>query len=471
MRVRFLATCAVTAAALVVPAAAQAASVTVWADADGTQAGSGPISSKTIYAQLQDGAGGPASILISSVKFDLPLQQMNGTAALALPAATENASCKNPVTVPTSPTDAAASPCLGDVFVWVGGNPVTDLAINYGDCTATGGVPAPPQEVGSDAYAAAQIVFTGDAALTQIFSAAHVPLPPCLGVGIDVFEATQTVRLNVSLAALAEALPSVKLSEADLTIYNVDPDGSGGAAPVLFMDNPDANNIATVDDTVTVTPCAVVVAGHNCDGTGTDITDTVRETLGGANFVGISDLPAKITYGSTVHLTGTTERGDQPSPGEVVGAWVTPLHGDLITVSDWVSATDSQGNFNVAWRAIRSGTFFVGSVLDKTMSAPHSDTYYSPDSSPFTVVAPTPSVHKTRSHKRKIHGKTYYDLTLKITVPSGLSLKVKVGSKVVTKTSHGTAITIKFKKVKAKTAVTVTDTAPDVSTGTKKFKV
>jgi hypothetical protein len=452
MRLRFWATLAVAAIALIAPAASHAAVNPLWVDADGSQAASGPINSKTIFASIGGGS------LIANAKFALPLAQFDPTAAGELLAAPSNPGCANPPDTQTA--DGAGSACLGYVAVFVGGVEY-DLALDTGDCAD---IPAPAQDPTSDAYTAAHIIFTGSS-LAPIL--AQVGSPACLGVAVDVYNGDGTVVLTVDLSPLAEQLPTVIISEADVTIWNVDLDGNGPNAQ-LFKPNPDANNITTVDDSVTITLCAVAVAGHHCDTTGASYTDTVRETLGGANSIGVADLAKKIAYGSTVHLTGTTYRGDSLSPHEIVDiVLLTPTSRQLDLTPASITG-DIYGNFDFAWRAIASGIYGASSYL---AGPPHSDTYHSTGSAAFEVYAPSPGLKLKKSHKKKSHHKTTYTVKITVTAASGLTEKIKVGSKTYTKLSHGTAIVITVKKVKKGTKVSVTSSATDVTSGAASKKV
>jgi hypothetical protein len=449
MRYRFLATLAVAATALAVPAVSQAGvatTLTVRADAS-SQYGSGPISSKTVSAKIGGG------LLISKAQFALPLGQFDPTAAGELLAATSSGMCTNPVN--TNPTDPTSDPCLGYVTVSIGGVPY-NLAIDYGDCS--GGIPAPAKDPSSDAYTAVNIVFTGSplAALLGI---------PCLGAAVDVYNGAGTVVLTVDLSQLAENFHTIIVGGAALTVWNVDLDGAGPNG-TLFMANPDVTSPQpTVDDTVTITPCAVITPPAHCDGTGTAVPDTVRETLGGQNTVSATILPSSLRYGTTAHIVGQTVRGDVVSPYETVTAMFAPAHGAASTLPSVM--TDLLGNYTVSFRATGGGSFSVGSYLT---GSPHSNTYTSMPAT-ITVFAGAPGVTLKKSHKKKSHGKTTYTVTVTITAAAGLRETVKVGNKTQVKTQGSSKLVLVFKKVKKKTSVVVTSSANDVTPATTRKKV
>jgi hypothetical protein len=310
-----------------------------------------------------------------------------------------------------------------------------------------------------------QIIFAGNTAIAPLVSPAQ-----CLGVRVDAYFPglgdPGRVDFTVDLTALAEKHLGIAITEADLTLNNLsihtDP-MNPMTVENLFNDNPAMPD--TIDDTITVTPC--VAMATFCDMAGTPEDDVVRETRGGTNVVSITDLPASITYGTTVHLTGGTSRGAGVSPGETV----TPTL--IVSATNHVvlpSVTgDLMGNYDATWRATKSGTFHIASQIPAGMATPHSNSL-GWDSNAFTVVAGTPVVKKKLTHKQKIRGKVYYDVKLTITAASGLTVGVKVNGKTKFKVSAGT-FSLTYKKLRDNTAITITSTAPNVTRGSKVLKV
>ncbi len=441
-------------AALAAPATAAAATFGVTADAD-SQYGSGAISSKTFKAAIAGGGDVKQVVFSEQLLSSGAAFQVNLTAAGAMLLQAADGTC----------TNASEASCLGTVAVSLNGalTPAATLAVNTGVCDAMHGITAPPPGTGNDATGEVQIIFAGNTAIAPLVSPAQ-----CLGVRVDAYYPglgdPGHVDFTVDLTALAEKHLGIAITEADLTLNNLSIQTGAMTFENLFNDNPATPD--TIDDTITVTPCVATMMTF-CGAAGTPEDDVVRETRGGANTVSITDLPNPIKYGTTVHLTGQTSRGAGISPGETVTPTLIVSATSHIVLPSVTG--DLMGNYNATWRATKSGTFHIASQIPAGMATPHSNSMVW-DSNTFKVVAGTPVVKKKLTHKQKIRGKVYYDVKLTITAASGLTVGVKVNGKTKFKVSAGT-FSVTYKKLRDNTLITITSTAPNVTSGKKLLKV